>query len=258
MEIKDVIGAILSDLASARNISDLHSRRLVNYYRQDSLLRYFPVPRAEIKSVNIEMKFAVKLVEEDSTRTSTKKGKINNVIEKYTFELVNQISDVIIELYDQNAPLEYIAGTLTNTDERQFLVLRIAEKAMQKLGFGDSGDNASHKQFVTLVTDQFRKKWPVELALQLKSNNESVQGKTLESLIYAILKDPVGLIMDEILKISKTPNDLKVELIFEADKLQELHESCISSVNIVSEIRNYNWQKVGEKDNKPEHRLEPE
>ena len=64
--------------------------------------------------------------------------------------------------------------------------------------------------------------------------------------------------MDEILKISKTPNDLKVELIFEADKLQELHESCISSVNIVSEIRNYNWQRVGEKDNKPEHRLEPE
>lgn len=177
MEIKDVIGAILSDLASARNISDLHSRRLVKYYRQDSLLKYFPVPRAEIKSVNIEMKFAVKLIAEDATRTSTKKGKINNVVEKYTFELVNHLSDIIIDLYDQNAQFEYMAGTLNNTDERQHIVDVIVEKALNKLDFYKLGEKANHKQFTSLVTDTFQKRWPKEFALLLKSDNESKQGK---------------------------------------------------------------------------------
>lgn len=258
MEIKDVIGAILSDLASARNISDLHSRRLVNYYRQDSLLKYFPVPRAEIKSVNIEMKFAVKLIEEDETRTSTKKGKINNVIEKYTYDLVNQVSDTILHLYTQNAPLEYMAGALNNTEERQYLIQQIVDSTLRKLDYEQSGSKTSQKQFSSIVIETFRSRWTEEMGAKLKFGNEPEEDFTLESVIGEMLKDPVEKIMEEINKIKKTPNDLRVELIFETDKLQELSESTISTVSIVSEIKNYNWQKVGDKDNKPEHRLNPE
>ena len=258
MEIKDVLGAILSDLASARNISDLHSRRLVNYYRQDSLLKYFPVPRAEIKSVNIEMKFAVKLIEEDGTRNSTKKGKINNVIEKYTFDLVNQVSDTILHLHARNAPLEYMAGALNNAEERQYLIRQIVENSLRKLDYEEMGNKSSRDQFSTIVTETFRSRWPEELGLKMKYGDDPSGDYPLESFLNEMMKDPVEKIMDEIRKIKQTPNDLRVELIFESDKLQEIPASAISTVTIVSEIKNYNWQKVGDKENKPEHRLQPE
>jgi hypothetical protein len=258
MEIKDVIGAILSDLASARNISDLHSRRLVNYYRQDSLLKYFPVPRAEIKSVNIEMKFAVKMIEEDGTRTSTKKGKISNVIEKYTFELVNQVSDTVLHLYARNAPLEYMAGALNNAEDRQYLIQQIVENSLRKLDYEQLGSKTSQDRFSSIITETFRSRWPEELNMKLKYGDDPAAEYSLETFITEMLKNPVDKIMEEVQKIKKTPNDLRVELIFESDKLQELPASAISTVSIVSEIKNYNWQKVGDKENKPEHRLQPE
>jgi hypothetical protein len=92
----------------------------------------------------------------------------------------------------------------------------------------------------------------------LKSDNEQLQGKRLTEVIPVFMAEPAGLMLQEVAKISRQPNDPKVELIFEAEKLRELPGEAISTLSIVSEIRNYNWQKVGEKENKPEFRLQPE
>jgi hypothetical protein len=155
MEIKDVIGAILSDLASARNISDLHSRRLINYYRQDNLLKYFPVPRSEIRSVNIEMKFAVKVIEEDGTRSSTRQGKMSNVVEKYSFEMVNAVSEGVIDLHENNPQLEFLAETLSASEERQYLVGLIVEKVNRVLKFGESAEKYNVDQVIARRSSPF-------------------------------------------------------------------------------------------------------
>jgi len=258
MEIKDVIGAILSDLASARNISDLHSRRLINYYRQDSLLKYFPVPRTEIKSVNIEMKFAVKVTEEDGIRSSTRQGKMNNVVEKYSFEMVNAVSDAVIDLYGHNPQLEFLAETLSTGAERQHLVGLIVEKVIRALKFDESGEKYGPDQCIAWVGEVFGKRWPEDFSMPLKADNTMIQGKTLAEVLPVLIAEPVGLLLLEVAKTSQHPNDPKVDLIFEAEKLRELPPEAISTLSIVSEIRNYNWQKVGEKENKPEYRLQAE
>jgi hypothetical protein len=258
MEIKDVIGAILSDLASARNISDLHSRRLINYYRQDNLLKYFPVPRSEIRSVNIEMKFAVKVIEEDGTRSSTRQGKMSNVVEKYIFEVVNGISDAVVGLYDHNPQLEFLVETLSVAEERQHLMGLITEKVNHALKLDSSGEKYSVDQVMTWVGEVFHKRFTEEFSLTLKSDNMLFQGKNLKEVASIVSAEPVGMLLHEVAKVSQHPYDPKVELIFEAEKLRELPGEAISTLSIVSEIRNYNWQKVGEKENKPEFRLQPE
>jgi hypothetical protein len=58
-KLKQVIGAILSDITNAQSISDAYSRDLKPSYREDPFLKLLSVPRTEIKDVTIDLKFAI-------------------------------------------------------------------------------------------------------------------------------------------------------------------------------------------------------
>ena len=57
--LSKVVGAILRDITDARSQADLQAREISRLYAADDILRYFPVPRAEIQDIRIELKFAV-------------------------------------------------------------------------------------------------------------------------------------------------------------------------------------------------------
>jgi hypothetical protein len=63
-ELKDVLGAVLKDVAHARVISDRFSGEVSQEYEKDPLLGVFPVPRVEIKEASLDLKFAVCSVEQ--------------------------------------------------------------------------------------------------------------------------------------------------------------------------------------------------
>lgn len=58
-KLKQVIGAILSDITKGQVISDAYSRDLKSSYREDPVLKLLSVPRTEIKDVTINLKFAI-------------------------------------------------------------------------------------------------------------------------------------------------------------------------------------------------------
>ena len=58
-ELKEVLGAILVDIAKARVASDICTRDVSLEYAKDPILSEFPVPRVEIKEASIELKFAI-------------------------------------------------------------------------------------------------------------------------------------------------------------------------------------------------------
>lgn len=57
--LSKVVGAILRDITAARSQADLQAREISRLYAADDILRYFPVPRAEVQDIRIELKFAV-------------------------------------------------------------------------------------------------------------------------------------------------------------------------------------------------------
>ncbi len=57
--LKDIIAAIISDIASARAEADHQSAILAEQYGKDPVLQFFPVPRVDIKDLSVELKFAV-------------------------------------------------------------------------------------------------------------------------------------------------------------------------------------------------------
>jgi hypothetical protein len=64
-KLKQVIGAILSDITKGQAISDGYSRDLKSSYREDPILKLLSVPRTEIKEVTIDLKFAILKGEND-------------------------------------------------------------------------------------------------------------------------------------------------------------------------------------------------
>jgi hypothetical protein len=57
-QLSGILAGILRDVATARFESDMASAKLVDFYRRDPVLQCFPVPRVEIKSIDIHLKCA--------------------------------------------------------------------------------------------------------------------------------------------------------------------------------------------------------
>src|SRR2546428_8528868 len=61
-DLGQIVGGMLAGIAEARSLSDRYSRALAVAYEQDDLLRAFPVPRAEIAALDVELHFAIEAV----------------------------------------------------------------------------------------------------------------------------------------------------------------------------------------------------
>ena len=88
VELSQLVGAIIRDVAKARVQADQYSHLLSEKYKEKEdngeQLVSFPVPRAEISDVEVKFKFAVSEIKEAPDSTETKIFFFNKVLEKYT------------------------------------------------------------------------------------------------------------------------------------------------------------------------------
>ena len=256
MDLNDIIGSILSDITSARNTSDLFSRRLVKYYEQDTLLRYFPVPRAEIKDITFEIKFAIEGALIDPAKNSSKKGKISNIIEKYCDDLVFTIGDDIKRYSERNYDLTVAAEKFGNLDFTEYLKLKLVQKVEPEFrNVGEENFGTVIEEITSAVVPVLKRQIPIPDYVTFMAEADEPDPVSFEDYLNGCLKKKIALMFDEIVKVNKETNDYRVDLIVEAAKLQELPESAISKMTINSGIRNYNWKKTGEEDNQPVRKL---
>jgi hypothetical protein len=89
-KLKQVIGAILSDLSKGQAISDAYSRDLKTSYREDPVLKLISVPRTEIKNVTIDLKFAILKGEKDTISNDKLLESKVVIYENFNYEGVSQ------------------------------------------------------------------------------------------------------------------------------------------------------------------------
>ena len=98
VELSQLVGAIIRDVAKARVQADQYSHLLSEKYKEKEdngeQLVSFPVPRAEISDVEVKFKFAVSEIKEAPDSTETKIFFFNKVLEKYTNLLTNEYFSV--------------------------------------------------------------------------------------------------------------------------------------------------------------------
>ena len=76
-ELYQVVGSILRDITQARCLSDLYSRDISQYYAEDRVLRYFPVPRVDISEASFTVSFVISGVSVDAERYNIRNAQIS-------------------------------------------------------------------------------------------------------------------------------------------------------------------------------------
>lgn len=58
-KLTEVLGAILQNVVAARQSADTYTASILPNYAKDKILKHFPVPKIEIESVELSLKFAI-------------------------------------------------------------------------------------------------------------------------------------------------------------------------------------------------------
>ncbi len=109
-KLNEVVGGILQDITSAKVIADRHSATIYKEYEKDSILKFFPIPKLEINSIDLELKFIVNKVGGSGTETdvSIEFEKIKSVSEicissaKINLSISNLTQAKLLQTYDKS------------------------------------------------------------------------------------------------------------------------------------------------------------
>lgn len=81
-DLREVVGAILRDITEARAQADAASRDMALMYAKDPILRAFTIPRTEIRDLKLDLKIAVRGLEESSDDQMARDARMDEVVRK--------------------------------------------------------------------------------------------------------------------------------------------------------------------------------
>jgi len=134
-DLRDVVGAILRDVTEARGQADLAVRDLVSSYAKDPILRAFTIPRTEIRDLKIDLKVAVRSVDDSPDDRARKEQRVRDVVRSsiasLPFPLDPKIEQSIIKMGLLSTAPESIEKELSVAARSE--ALRFAESAKMEV-----------------------------------------------------------------------------------------------------------------------------
>lgn len=253
-QLKDFLGGILRDVVQARVAADLVSRDVSEEYRSDPLLIAFPVPRAEIREVSAQFRFAVNAVEAPQPDAGAARQRAAVVwsgdVARAVFEgviLKNPLRDELMRITEakglQFVPLMQEAAAKAVVEDARLLELLLQD---QPEGVLKVTVNATY-QVVTTTDDDVRK------LLQRQGLNP------IRAQIQEIVAGMLPALKDLLQKMAELQGQkaARVDLALTRRELADAPEYLLSSVTVTVALRNYEWSRTIE-DGKEVIRLNPE
>ena len=268
-QLNNVIGAILRDIAQSRVTSDMFSRKISQYYEQDSLLRLFPVPRSEIREIELDLKFCIADVSVDHDRNEERDARIGRIFERYSDAITEDIfenlrgSETIRQIKEWVSLVEKIDTLHLRSDVMNRILNFFEEKSTSFMSISIEKDQINIELESQKIKDGINEvistlvysRPDVKTIAEKYSSNRLLRSvKTSVSNGY---RDQIDAMSEE-LEFIEASEEFKVEIDMKADTIQDLPETAISSIKIKTDIRNYNWSQVEEQDGKIIRRLVPE
>ena len=228
-DLQQVVGAILRDLAKARFSADLYSRSISRYYENDYLLRRFPVPRADVEEVELDLKFSIAEVPGSEVNNESQEANVAVLFERSVERLVATFLD--------------IAGQREATDKSYTHLI-------------DDDGNFNAALALSELERPFR--WAMEpYAKEIYTQGgeaEREMKRDLREMVLPLIggaeiKRAVEAMGPAIKTIWQGNSDARLEIMIEGGQLSQLGEAALSSLKIKAVVRNMVWTevKVGER-----------
>ena len=106
VDLSQVVGGILKDITQARFTSDAYSRNISRYYEQDPLLRRFPIPRADIEEIEIDLKFSILGMDANPAQSEQREVSLANVFERISTRIAIRFKDGLYESVRKKANID--------------------------------------------------------------------------------------------------------------------------------------------------------
>jgi hypothetical protein len=251
VELYQLIGSALRDVTQARFSSDLYSRQISFQYERDSLLRRFPVPRVDIDEAEINLYFAVKAVEIDPSRRTSRNAAIGALFHSYGIRIARDAMDALRKagpkvlsggdlaqfekrlLSEDN--LEMMGGRITqylNENVEKVLVEGSLNADKVKAYLADEVRKPIFEQpeLITLAPEDARVRWRAAL-VQAGADVLPTWNRQIDDLAAAVAATQ-----------DKYP-DFKVVVDVDPEAVRNAGP-VVSSIKIKGSIKNYKWAKV--------------
>lgn len=270
-DLQQIVGAILRDLAKARFGADLYSRSIARYYENDYLLRKFPVPRADVDEVEIDLKFSIAEVLGSEVNNESQEANAAVLFERSVERLVATFLD---EARARNNSDDSFSDTwwtyLTKGFNSTVLRIEMRQKVLRYFieSYTHVIDDDGRFDSATVLGELER---PFRWALEQFAKDEHTQTedstvamkRALRALILPIIedkpiKDAVAAMEGPIKAIWQGNSDARLEIMVEGGQLAQLSEAAISSVKIKAVVRNMVWTEVKVGDRTTRHALTSE
>ncbi len=267
-DLQQIIGAILRDLAKARFASDLYSRSIARYYEGDNLLRKFPVPRADIAEVEIDLKFSITEVRESEVNAESREANVAILLERSVERLVATYLDLARDFTANSAHRE-VAERLEKLLSKGFnsMVLRIELRQLALRYFIESYTHLIANDGTFDAAAALRGLRQPFFWAHANYRQEGVSNADLEGPLNAVFDDVfankefkavIDSLAEPIKTIWQANYDARLEVEVDGHKLAQLQAAAISSIRIKAEVRNSVWTEVKVGEHQYQRSLTPE
>ena len=256
-DLHQIFGAILRDIAKARFSADLYSRSIARYYESSDLLRKFPVPRADIDEVDIDLKFSISDVQTSGVNNESQEANSAVLFERAVDRLVSIFLNIAYERERDDTSLretreKYVSkgfGSRFLRVEARLTTLRYFIDSYPD--FIDDAGNFKIAEVLKNLERPFR--WaleqyahdeyrdPGEPRTQMKSD---LHGVTQGVVDTPQIKQAVEAMEEPLRRIWAQNSDARLEILVEGSQLAQLTDAAISSVRVKAVVKNMIWTEV--------------
>lgn len=267
-DLRDVVSALLRDVTEARSQADRAVRDLAIEYRNDAILRAFPVPRTEIRDLKIELRVAVTDLGQGADDASRKEKSIRALVDRslkalaLDDSLARKLVDVALrdgapsaERIEQvlsdavRASVRELAGTLDIEVYRDFLVVSESKDGNTRIVPFLSSESVPVKRFAspvearkgidaisklragTALTPQQRK-----LADEaIRAERENVEKRLLSEKL-SLTKSTAHELAINIAGIKDLPSDKRLTVDVSTEQLKALPQHMISTLTFTLDV----------------------
>ena len=270
-DLHQILGAILRDLAKARFSADLYSRSIARYYEANDLLRKFPVPRADVDEVEIDLKFSIADVLSSEVNNESQEANSAVLFERTVERLVSTFLKLAYDREQadislRDTRLKYVTKGFGSNFLRVEARLNTLRYFIES--YKDLIDDAGNFDVVRALADLERPfRWALEQFAHDGYREDSDLRREMKTALSGItqpvvdtddIRQAVEAMKEPLKSIWAGNSDSRLEILVEGSQLTQLGDAAISSIKVKAVVRNMIWTEVVVDNYTTRHALTPE
>jgi hypothetical protein len=246
IELYQLVGAALRDVAQARFMADLYSRQISFTYERDAMLRRFPVPRVEIDEAELSLFFTVTSVDVDPTRRTSRNAAVGSLFTQFSARIVRQWMDrlrsALRNATGDVAALEKRILTEDNLELWSGRLLQYLNESTDRV-LDDRGELNAARVKADLDSQASDSGLPYAPLPELRAAQPNIAWQTLTADAARFRGSQIDALAQAIHGVNDRYPDYLVLVDVDPEVVKSAG-SLVSSIKIKGSVKNYTWSKV--------------